>query len=276
MVVFPNAKINIGLNIVSRRHDGYHNIESVMIPIGWHDILEIVPAKGPETTLNITGRNVACETKNNLVIKAYDALLKKVGNLPKVDIFLHKVIPDGAGLGGGSSDAAFTIKALDKMFSLGLNNTDMAEIASTIGADCPFFIYNRPMYASEIGTTLKPVDIKFDNMQIVVSKIPGKSVSTSQAYASVIPRTCSSEWIDEIIQGNIPKWKNIVKNDFEKGIFLNNPDIELLKTKMYESGAIYASMSGSGSAVYGIFNNDILADEMTKIFTGCDLYIGRL
>ena len=167
MVTFPNAKINIGLNITSRRDDGYHNIETIMVPIPWCDILEIVPAKGPESTLTIHGRPVNCPTEKNLVMKAYRAMEKRY-NLPAVDIFLHKIIPDGAGLGGGSADAAFTLSALNQLFEIGASDAELADIASTIGADCPFFIYNKPMLATGIGTDFTPISLDLSGYKILV------------------------------------------------------------------------------------------------------------
>ena len=152
MIAFPNAKINIGLFITARRPDGYHDIATVMMPADWCDILEIVPAKDDVTTLTVTGRSVDCPPEKNLVMRAYRAMEERY-NLPPVDIFLRKIIPDGAGLGGGSADAAFTITTLDRLFGLGLSADVMAGIAATIGSDCPFFIYNRPMLATGTGTT---------------------------------------------------------------------------------------------------------------------------
>ena len=166
MIFFTTCKVNIGLNIVARRQDGYHDIETLMVPIDWHDVLEIVPAKGDKTTLTVLGRQVDCAPEDNLVMKAYRAL-DAVTPLPPVDIYLEKIVPDQAGLGGGSADASFTLTGLNEMFSLGLSKERLAEIAATLGADCPLFVYNRPMLATGTGTTLQPVDIDLTHYYIV-------------------------------------------------------------------------------------------------------------
>lgn len=160
MIVFPNAKINIGLNILRRRPDGYHDLETVMYPIPWRDVLEIVPGRSGCDTLTCTGRPVNCPPEKNLVMKAVKAL-RGVAEFPPVDIFLEKIIPDGAGLGGGSADAAFAITAIDSLFSLGLPRRLMAEVAAGIGADCPFFIYNEPALCTGTGTTMTHIPVKF-------------------------------------------------------------------------------------------------------------------
>lgn len=273
MVVFPNAKINIGLNIISRRQDGYHNIETVMYPIDWCDILEVVPAGGDKTTLTTTGNPVNCPPEKNLVMKAYN-LLNETTPLPPVDIYLHKIIPDGAGLGGGSSDAAHLLIALNSMLSLNLSDDTLASITARIGADCPFFIYNRPTLATDTGTTLSPIDLSLDNHSIAVVK-PDVSVPTAQAYAGVTPQTPATPLIHSI---NLPidSWQQSIKNDFEKSIFPIHPIISEIKQTLLSLGAVYASMSGSGSAVYGIFKGDILADTIKCHFPHCATFSTRL
>lgn len=276
MIVFPNAKINIGLNILEKRPDGYHNIETVMYPVPWRDILEIVPSNGSRTALHVSGRGVACPPEKNLVMKAYNAL-GAVAALPPVDIFLHKVIPDGAGLGGGSSDAAFTLKALNSMFSLGISDDDLAGIAATLGADCPFFIHNKPMLATGTGTTLTSFDISLAGKSIAVVK-PPVSVPTAVAYSGVTPHTPPRS-LHEVLRGEgIAAWKDSVKNDFEQSIFPVHPVVEKIKHTLYNIGAEYASMSGSGSAVFGIFDSesDILAESAAKMFAGHDIFTALL
>ncbi|MDE6652636.1 MAG: 4-(cytidine 5'-diphospho)-2-C-methyl-D-erythritol kinase, partial [Paramuribaculum sp.] len=244
MIVFPNAKINIGLNIIEKRPDGYHNIESVMYPVPWTDILEIVPASGTETRLTTSGRAVACPPEKNLVMKAFRALDKRVP-LPPVDIFLHKVIPDGAGLGGGSSDAAFTLSLLNDLFNLDLTKDFLAETAAEIGADCPFFIYNRPMLATGTGTDLSEINFSLKGYRIVIVK-PPVSVPTAKAYAGVVPMPATSS-ILELIGAFYPEiWTDKVVNDFEKSVFAEFPEIGMIKDTLYNIGAFYASMSGSG------------------------------
>ena len=159
MVLFPHSKINLGLNIVRRRPDGYHDLQTVMLPIGWSDILEVVPSSAASSSLTTSGRRIDCPPEKNLVMKAFRAVEDRVGKLPSVDIYLRKIVPDGAGLGGGSADAAAMVKALDGLFSLGLDEDTMCAICAGIGADCPFFIHDRPMLASGTGTSLQPVEI---------------------------------------------------------------------------------------------------------------------
>ena len=254
MILFPNPKINIGLNVISRRTDGYHNIDTVFYPVmSMTDILEIVPAKGDYTTLTTSGNPVDCPAEKNLVMKAY-RLLDDIHHLPSVDIYLHKVIPDGAGLGGGSSDAAFTLKALNEMFSLGYDDDSLASLAASLGADCSFFIYNRPMFATGIGTTLSPIDIDISEYEIRIEK-PDVSVSTKEAYAGITPQQPAKS-LASLFAANLPvnEWKDMIFNDFETSIFTKHPEIKAVKERFYAEGAIYASMSGSGSAVYGIFH----------------------
>lgn len=261
MILFPNAKINIGLNVLRRRPDGYHDLDTLFYPIGWRDVLEIVPASGECATLTVTGRAVDCPAEKNLVMKAYRALSEKV-ELPPVDIYLHKVIPDGAGLGGGSSDAAFTLRGLNEMFALGMTDADLAGVAVTIGADCPFFIYNRPMFASGIGDLLRPAGLSLDGYLICVVK-PDESVSTREAYSGVVPSVPLAPLSDKLSRP-VETWRGEVANDFEKSVFPLHPVIESVKERLYGLGAVYASMSGSGAAVYGIFPSDY-ADRLSAI-----------
>ncbi len=273
MVTFPNAKINIGLNIVSRRSDGYHDIESIMVPVPWCDILEIVPSQGDVTTLTISGREVNCPMEKNLVMKAFRAMQSKY-DLPEVDIHLHKIIPDGAGLGGGSADAAYSIVTLNDVFELGVTKQEMAEIASTIGADCPFFIYNKSMLATGIGTDFTEIKLDLSGYKILIVK-PQVSVPTAQAYAGVTPQQPDVA-IKDLIKIPIEQWQGVIKNDFEKSIFPLHPIVADIKQQIIDIGAIYASMSGSGSSVYGIFKSDNLSEENLPIFAQCDIFVGDL
>lgn len=270
MIVFPNAKINIGLNITSRRADGYHEIVTVMVPVPWTDILEIVPAKSDQSTLNVSGRTVNCPAEKNLVMKAYRAMESQF-NLPPVDIHLHKIIPDGAGLGGGSADAAFTIKALNDLFNLSLPDSRLASIAAGIGADCPFFIFNRPMLATGIGTDLTPIDIDLSGKTIVIIK-PNDSVSTAEAYAGVSPKLPDTPLPTLLNELSISKWQNTVVNDFEHSVFPKHPSIAAIKSKLLDLGAVYASMSGSGSAVYALFDSEIMSDRIEAKFPGTSTF----
>lgn len=278
MVVFPNAKINLGLNITARRHDGYHDLDMVMMPIGWCDILEIVPAKGESTTLSVSGHSVDCPMEKNLVYRAWKELKESIDeDLPNVDIYLHKNIPDGAGLGGGSSDAAFTLLYLNKLFALGLSENQLAKIASQLGADCPFFIYNRPMHCSGTGTDMSPIKINFGPAtNIVIAKPIGVSVSTAEAYRGVTPAVPEIS-TDKIVSAYSPdNWTGLLSNGFESHILKAKPQIAKAKQIMFECGALYASMSGSGSAVYGIFDDVKMAEDAVGHLTQCECFIDRI
>lgn len=250
MIVFPNAKINIGLHVVSKRPDGYHNLETLFYPVKLADALEM--AEGEPTGLTVSGIAIDGDTNNNLIVKAY-RLLEKDFHLPPVRFYLHKVIPFGAGLGGGSSDAAFTLKMLNDYFDLGISSAGLAGYARQIGADCPFFIHNTPAFATGIGDQLSPIEIGLQGFEILIVKPPFE-VSTPEAYRNIVPARSSFD-LREI--GNIPveQWKDFVTNDFEKTVFPKYPEIEHLKTILYQMGAVYAAMSGSGSAVFGLFRH---------------------
>ena len=250
MIVFPNAKINIGLNVVSKRNDGYHNIETVFYPIKLSDALEFVVSE--KTELSTTGIKIEGNTDDNLILKAY-RILKKDFNLPEIKFHLHKIIPFGAGLGGGSSDAAFTLKALNSFFNLSISIEKLKYYAAQIGADCPFFIENKPAFASGTGDQLTPINIDLSQYKTVIL-FPPVTVSTADAYKSILPEKPDFD-LRNLCSLPIEKWKETVFNDFEKYVFRIFPIVKELKEKLYEAGALYASMSGSGSAVYGIFSN---------------------
>lgn len=275
MILFPNAKINIGLDVVNRRSDGYHDLVTLFYPVPWRDMLEIVPASGGETTLTVTGRCVDCPPEKNLVMKAYRAL-DAVVPLPPVDIYLHKIIPDGAGLGGGSADAAFTLVGLNRMFDLGLSSTRLAGIASKLGADCAFFVYDRPMLARGIGDVLTDCDLDLSGYSIAIVK-PQVGVSTAEAYNGVVPAVPPVD-LGQLIAGGVESWAGKVKNDFERSIFKAHPVIAGIKEQLYEMGAVYASMSGSGASVYGIFAKecDTLSAKVKDLFCDCDTFVSPL
>lgn len=267
MITYPNAKINIGLNITERRPDGYHNIESVFYPINLQDAVEIKTIEGEEPQggykLKVSGTILDGTPDDNLVVKAYK-LLRKDFNFPAQKIHLYKHIPVGAGLGGGSSDAAAIIKMLNEKFALGLTSEQMQNYAVQIGADCPFFINNTPVFATGIGNIFTPIELSLHGKTIILVK-PDIFVSTRDAYALVKPSPAAIP-LTEAIKQPISEWKQIITNDFEKSVFAKYPEIAAIKDKLYDMGALYASMSGSGSAVYGIFDSPIeYADE---IFSG--------
>ena len=249
MVVFPNAKINIGLNILSKREDGYHNISSCFYPIPFCDVLEIVPS----VDFRFTSSGIAIDGKpeNNLCVKAFQ-LLQQHHDIGNVNIHLHKVIPMGAGLGGGSSDATFTLKALDKLFDLSLSIAQLQQYASQLGSDCPFFVKNTTVMAEGTGTEFRPcpVDLKGKYMVLIY---PDLHISTQEAYSGVKPVQPEIELEDILKEKPLQEWPTQVKNDFEDSVAGNYPVIEELKSTLYDQGALYASMTGSGSAIYGIF-----------------------
>jgi 4-diphosphocytidyl-2-C-methyl-D-erythritol kinase len=250
MIVFPNAKINIGLHVVAKRPDGYHNLETVFYPVQLSDALEMVESR--ETKLTASGIQVDSPPEKNIVLKAW-YLLHNDFDLPPVHFHLHKKIPFGAGLGGGSAAAAFTLKRLNEFFSLQISSENLKKYASTLGADCPFFIDNKPAFASGIGDELSPVDIDLSEFQIVILK-PGFSVSTQEAYRNIFPAHPDFN-LAELAQLPVEKWKETVLNDFEKSVFPAYPEIRKCKEMLYDQGAVYASMTGSGSAVFGIFRH---------------------
>ena len=252
MIVFPNAKINLGLNIVSKRADGFHNIESVFYPIAIEDVVEFIPADVLE--LSISGLAVVGNVDDNLIFKAYH-LLKKDFQLPNLNIHLHKHIPMGAGLGGGSADAAFFLKALNKYFDLQITIPQLLNYAGQLGSDCAFFILNEPCFASGRGEILQPIYLNFQNKKIMVVH-PNIHVNTAWAYSKIKPSQQKKD-LQEIMLLPTNEWRHFLKNDFEQPVFAEFPTIEKIKNVLYNFGAAYASMSGSGSAVFGIFQNEI-------------------
>jgi 4-diphosphocytidyl-2-C-methyl-D-erythritol kinase len=250
MIVFPNAKINLGLYIENKRSDGYHDIKTLFYPVQLCDALEIIVTASDEFEMTLSGIPIQGEIKKNLCAKAY-FLLKDEFHLPDIKLHLHKAIPHGAGLGGGSADAAFTIKLLNNYFKLSLSDTEMMKFASKIGSDCAFFIQNKAVIAAGRGDKFEAVDISLNNYYIYIIK-PEVYISTIEAYQNVKARNTAID-IKHIIQQPIETWKYTLINDFEDYIFKNHPVIEAIKASLYANGAIYAAMSGSGSAVFGIF-----------------------
>lgn len=258
MITFPCAKINLGLNIVSKRPDGYHNLETVFYPIPLTDALEIkymdekFPSESP-CDLKITGNDIDCNEEDNLVIKAYQ-LLAADFQLPRVHAHLVKRIPTQAGLGGGSSDAAYMIRLLDERFRLNIGIPEMERYAAKLGADCAFFITADPSYAEGIGNVLMPADVPgagLGGYYLSVVK-PSVAVSTRDAYAAIVPKT-PAKCCRDIVRQPIETWKDELVNDFEAPIFAMHPELAAIKQSLYDTGAVYAAMSGSGSALFGIF-----------------------
>jgi 4-diphosphocytidyl-2-C-methyl-D-erythritol kinase len=269
MITFPNAKINLGLNIVEKRPDGYHNLETVFYPVPVEDALEvnILNESTQKFRLHQAGLEIAGEAENNLVVKAYK-LLDERFNLPPVDIHLFKHIPSGAGLGGGSSDAAYMLKLLNEKFNLKLSDENLEEYAARLGADCAFFIRNTPTYAEGIGNIFSPISLSLKGYQIVLVK-PDIFVSTRDAFAQIKPHRQEIP-LKEVIKQPIEEWKERMVNDFEESVFPQFPAIKEIKEKLYEAGAIYAAMTGSGSSVFGLFkpedNKSVKEDFGEKAF----------
>ncbi|MEQ8242085.1 4-(cytidine 5'-diphospho)-2-C-methyl-D-erythritol kinase [Fulvivirga sp.] len=252
MVVFPNAKINIGLNILSKRDDGYHNIESCFYPIPFCDVLEILPSD--QLSFTSTGIPIPGNADSNLCLKAYQ-LLQNDFDIPPVQIHLHKIIPIGAGLGGGSADATFTLKALNQMFKLNLTDDHLEKYASQLGSDCPFFVKNKPVIAKGTGNIFEPIDFNISGMYLQLI-YPDLHISTKQAYTGVVPKDNNQNLMADLSK-KISDWKTNIKNDFEKSVFDQFQEVEEVKESLYNHGALYASMTGSGSAVFGIFDKEV-------------------
>jgi 4-diphosphocytidyl-2C-methyl-D-erythritol kinase len=252
VVLFPNCKINIGLHVLRRRDDGYRDIETLFYPVAFQDGLEIIPQPSGETTLfTHSGLQIPGDLKDNSCLKAYHILKNDYPSLPAVRIHLHKVIPTGAGLGGGSADSSFTLIGLNKKFQLGLSEAQLIEYASKIGSDCTFFITNKPCIATGRGELLEPYSLDLSRYKIVLI-YPRIHIDTKTAYGYV--RSFSDRpGIRELIEMPITKWKDHLKNDFEAPLFDRYPALKKIKIKLYEKGALYASLSGSGSSLYGLF-----------------------
>jgi 4-diphosphocytidyl-2-C-methyl-D-erythritol kinase len=256
MVLFPNCKINIGLNITRKRTDGYHDLETVFYPVQLRDALEVVRAE--EQTFTVTGLPVAGNTEDNLCSKAYALLKQNFPDLVPVSVHLHKAIPMGAGLGGGSADGAFMLQLLNKKFALQLSQKQLLYYALELGSDCPFFIINKPSFATGRGEKLTPVNLDLSAYQLVIVN-PGIHVSTREAFAKLTPATPVKS-IQKIIEQPISLWEDELVNDFEKPVFALYPAIAEIKKTLYQSGAVYASMTGTGSTVFGLFDKNHTPD----------------
>ncbi len=254
MIVFPYCKINLGLSILRKREDGFHDIESLFYPIPFTDILELI--SNPHGTKPVefisSGLMIDVEEEDNLCSKAYHLLKNDFPHLPNVKMHLHKVIPMGAGLGGGSSNASFVLKMLNDKFNLCLSHGQLLNYAIQLGSDCPFFIQNKPCIASGRGELLEPISIDLSNYTIVLIN-PGIHINTGWAFSKINPSN-PSQSIKEIVMQPIINWKDQLLNDFETPIFNSHPPIKSIKESFYQQGALYASLSGSGSTVFGIFD----------------------
>ncbi len=263
MIAFPNCKINLGLHIVNKRADGFHNLETIFYPILLCDAVEIITSSSTNAvTYSSTGNTIDGAEEDNLCIKAYHLLKKDFPNLPNIKLHLHKVIPTGAGLGGGSADAAFALKLINDKYKLNLSTSKLLNYALELGSDCPFFIINKPCFASGRGEVLEELEVDLSSFKFVLIN-PNIHVNTGWAFGELAkgpdvskPSDPYKKSIKEIIQQPITTWKENLSNDFEKVVFEKYPTIKNIKEELYKQGAIYASMSGSGSTVFGIFKKE--------------------
>ncbi|GAB3793459.1 4-(cytidine 5'-diphospho)-2-C-methyl-D-erythritol kinase [Spirosoma humi] len=268
MLAFPACKINIGLRITEKRSDGFHNLQSCFYPVGWGDILEIIPAG--QFRFTDSGLSIPGSLSQNLCVKAYN-LLKADFDLPPVEMHLHKIVPIGAGLGGGSADAAFTLKGLNDLFNIQLSTAQLENYARLLGSDCAFFVQNRPLYCTEKGDVFSEIAVDLSGYYIVLV-YPNLAISTAEAYAGIRPRKTDVSLYDQLL-APIDEWPKTIHNDFEDSLFPRYPLLSQIKQQLYESGAIYASMSGSGSTIYGIFNAPSVVPNQ---FSAYRVWKGRL
>ena len=261
MIVFPNCKINLGLRILRKRNDGYHDLETIYYPLALYDVLEIVRSTEDASRLSFStsGSPIEGNGHNNLCVKAYDLLKKNHPGLPAAKIHLHKTIPTGAGLGGGSADAAFTLKLVSEKFDLRLSTEQLIDYALQLGSDCPFFIINKPAFAEGRGEILETILLDLSAYKFILVN-HGIHINTAEAFSGITP-ALSTKSLKEIIQQPIYTWKSELVNDFEKTVYGKYPEIEVMKNKLYDGGAVYASLSGSGSTVYGIFEKNAVVNH---------------
>lgn len=252
MILFPNAKINIGLYVTEKRPDGFHNLESAFFPINWNDILEITPQDKFE--FSSSGLSISGKMEDNLCYRAYQ-LLAQEHSIPGVHIHLHKIIPMGAGLGGGSSDAAFTLMGLRDLFELPLSNADLVPYAQQLGSDCAFFLLNSPAFGVGKGDELTVLNNNIQAKYIVLV-YPKMAISTQEAYANISVSPAKNH-LPDVLKKPIEEWKSLVHNDFEDSVFPKYPVLKDIKEDLYQLGAVYAAMSGSGSTLFGLFNQTI-------------------
>ena len=274
MITFPNAKINLGLNVVEKRPDGYHNLETVFYPVPIKDALEVFPmdAEFPsdvECDLKVTNISIDGDEQKNLVVRAYNLLKQDFPTLPRIHVHLYKGIPTQAGMGGGSSDCGFMITQLNRQFQLGLSDQQMIDYAAKLGADCAFFVLNKPCYAEGIGEKLHPITLDLKGWHLAVVR-PAIPVSTREAFLLITPIHPAKNCRDIVMQP-VETWKDELTNDFEKSVFAIHPEIGAIKDQLYAMGAVYAAMSGSGSSLFGLFREpvDLEGFDAPGTFKGC-------
>ena len=264
MLTFPNAKINLGLNVVEKRPDGYHNLETVFYPVPITDALEVFPMDKAfpsafDCDLKVTNISIDSDEQKNLVVKAYQLLKHDFPTLPRTHVHLYKGIPTQAGMGGGSSDCSFMITLLNRQFQLGLSDEQMIDYAACLGADCAFFVINNPCYAEGIGEKLQPVALDLKGWYLAVVR-PAIPVPTREAFSLIVPKHPPKNCRDIVMQP-VETWREELTNDFEKSVFALHPEIGAIKDRLYDKGAVYAAMSGSGSSLFGLFREPVSLDE---------------
>ncbi len=258
MVLFPNCKINLGLHIIRKRKDGYHDLETVFYPVGLRDAIEMVKHQQPGIRFSASGLAITGNKHDNLCIKAYHLLKQDFPELPPIQLHLHKAIPMGAGLGGGSADGAFMLQLLNEKFSLQLSDEQLIHYALQLGSDCPFFLINKPCFATGRGEQMQEIELNLSAYKFILIN-PNIHISTAWAFGQLTPKTPAIP-IQQVIQQPVATWKDHLKNDFEEPVTRQYPQIRSIKDELYNNGALYASMTGSGSTVFGIFNK-------TQVFT---------
>ena len=263
MITFPIAKINLGLNVVERRPDGYHNLETVFYPVAIKDALEVFPMNegfpsDVDCDLKVTNIHIEGDEQRNLVVRAYQMLKQDYPALPRIHAHLYKGIPTQAGMGGGSSDCGFMITLLNEQFQLGLSRQQMIDYAAHLGADCAFFIVNEPCYAEGIGEKLQPISLDLSGWYLAVVR-PDIPVSTKEAFSLIVPQHPARNCRDIVMQP-VETWRDSLTNDFERSVFAIHPELGKVKEQLYEQGAVYAAMSGSGSSLFGLFREPISLD----------------
>lgn len=275
MIVFPNAKINLGLQIIGKRTDGYHLLRTIFYPIPLRDSLELVErTDGREAdTLEVRGDESISSENDNLVLRAVHALRSRY-DFPYLELYLQKAIPSGAGMGGGSADATFTLKAVRDCFELSTTDAELEEIALSLGADCPFFVRNTPALGEGIGEVLTPLEHNPLERRVLVVVKPNLHISTARAFAGLGALQSDQEDIYSLIQLPLNEWEGRLVNDFERSLFPEYPILATLKQRLYDLGAVYASMTGSGAALYGIFDREV--EGLSNLFTDCFVWQSRV
>jgi 4-diphosphocytidyl-2-C-methyl-D-erythritol kinase len=255
LIVFPNCKINLGLQVRRKRADGYHNLETVFYPVQVQDALEAVQVEGKDgLRFTASGREVTATPEKNICFKAYALLKERFPDLPSISMHLHKLLPSGAGLGGGSADGAFALRLINEKLKLALADEELSELALELGSDCPFFIYNKPCFAQGRGEQLQPINLDLAGYQLLLMH-PGLHIPTPEAFRYVRPDDGRPS-VQTLISKPVEEWRNALHNDFEDSVFIQYPELEKMKQDFYEQGALYAAMSGSGSTIFGIFPGD--------------------